>query len=1065
MANGHRGIKMADETQSKAVVVDLEQVHGGRAFAREHSFFQRELDQALEIVLRLGERAAMAKANASNGKMSESKENEILHSHDCISVLGRRGVGKTSFILSLGKLVEKTCSAESPKETRATIKVLTPIDPTMMEDTDTFLSLVIANVLHHVESKLNGKSWPEELDQSLTDLSSKVGVLAPASVHESLWKDILLDSENYTFEILRKARSGIGLGKSVNSFLLTCAKICGVDAFMQAIDDVDTAVQRGWPVLETLRKYLSSPYLITVLTGDSQLFDVMVSQQKFNSLDATVKLETYIKIPNNAGKITVSMVDHLVDQYLMKVMPPHQRIMLPIVAEEIIEASFRNHELIRVKSRKNADNPKETEDDFSELFRLLTKEILHFPNSLNSSAIRSLDCLKPEVGDYLSILIPRFTRSLIQFMEMLSANKLTLNQPAMERDLLFEQLMHVFQITLSRRGILYRDMERLWHCNHIEWFTKFCLDVRQEAPRIWSLDSNYDDVGWSQRTLLLQAALLQGWKRCSFSGSEFEGADYRLLNPAGPMSYIIKTCLPCWIADEQQLVADNIAGLKNLMRIGISNGHGETASLSLAYLLRDEEWPVHGVMYLLPPIHWGQDLAECHLHDLSVSIAGGSGKVIGGASDTANPIDQDQGGLIRDNLWRFATHGFLPWWGFLKAKAGNIDLDGVERWSLYLPDIGVFNKIAGSNARFLLRWFGFYRYRPAQGNMRYYAAPVIGFARIVDIVSAFPHSEEYSEKKDGSRSLVDSEHDVALISEMVSYIQELIFIRPHEVTPSEPGKTKDVSSASTKNNQPKGHKKGAGSSDGSTDLGSVETDIAGNHVDRHEYGDNDDAIGIWAKSMISWRNSLSQLRPGEVLPPRVMSRVFVRMIEQLKVMNSSLNYPKSSWSVGQFLEQWVCCFMNALIVEELTHQVFWLKDYADIKLDYDVAIRGVGAVYKNLQVLKECGEIGKFSRKWLGCPLLMAVVRKELRTEFSDVSKTKWDEDLFQTRVSFGLNSSACGELRESEKGGAEFVDAYLLLCSVMYQSAAKHGNGGDKSGWRKVAEMLGYPVRPIKKG
>lgn len=1042
---------MADESQFKAIVVDLEQVHGGRAFAKEHSFFQRELEQALEIVWRLGERAASEKNSALHGGTSRDMEDDTLHSHDCISVLGRRGVGKTSFILSLGKLVEKGCPAGSytaPKK----VEVLTPIDPTMMEDTDTFLSLVIANILRRVECKLGNQPWPEELNQCLTDLSGKVGVLAPAAVHESLWKEILQDSDYYTSEILRKARSGIGLIKSVHRFLLACAKICNVDAFMQAIDDVDTAVQRGWPVLETLRKYLSSPFLITVLTGDFQLFDAMVYQQKLNNFGAIIKLDTTIKTPNNTGRIVVSMVDHLVDQYLMKVMPPHQRIMLPIVAEEIIEASWRDQELIKVQSRRSTSGQDHAKDDFSRLFMSLSKEILHFPNSLNCHALRPLDCFKPEVGDYLSILIPRFTRSLIQFMEMLEANKSTLDQPAMQRDLLFEQLMHVFHITLSRRGILYRDMERLWHGNHVEWFTKFCLDVRQEAPRLWSLDSNYDDVGWRQRSLLLQAALLQGWKRCTSSGLGQSDADYRLLNPAGPMSYIIKTCLPCWIADEQQLNADNIFELKNLIRIGISNSHYETVFLNLAYLLRDGEWPVRGIMHLLPPIHWTRDMVESHLYAFSGNAEDDG--VIANFADTITPDVQVQIYPSRGNSLRFATHGFLSWWRHLRDNQCEYDVRSEDQWALYFPDLRVFDKIAGANALFIKRWFGFYRYQPAQSNMRHYIVPIIGFARIIDIVSTFPSPEKEVAENYGTGLAGNSNSDQSsLTSKLISFIQEMILVRPHEIIPNITGKDKNgTHPPSLKTSDAKVGGEGRHGNSSSSVI--FDGDPAEHYSGRQEPVDNDEIIVKWAQHLMEWQNSLSQLRPNEVLPPRVMSRVFFRVFEQLKAMNSSSNYPKSSWSTGQFLEQWVCCFMNALIVEELTHQTFLLKKYEDIKLDYEFARNGPVAVYKNLQVLKSNDELGRFSRKWLSCPILMAVVRKELRTELAEVLHTRWPKELFLSQTSIKMKMHDPAEIKFAE------VDVYVLLCALMHQSTAQQSGETRNNEWLEAAKSYGYPVQ-----
>lgn len=958
---------MADEMHYKSIVVDLDQVHGARVFDKENSFFQRELAQALEIVMRLGERAAAAKRSAKYGRLDD-KEEVILHGHDCVSVIGRRGVGKTSFILSLGKLV----ADESKKDTqeKCKIAVLSPIDPTMMEDTDTFLSLVLANVLQHVDKHLDGKEWPTELDQSLAELSSKIGVLAPASVHEALWKDILLDPENFTFEIMKKARSGIGLGRSVNQFLLSCAKVCDVDAFMQAIDDVDTAVHRGWPVLETLRKYLSSPYLITVLSGDAQLFKAIVWQHKRKSLTAKLNIEEDDNIPSNVGKAKRSMIDHLVDQYLMKVMPPHQRVILPIVAEEIVEASLREQEFVAIKHRKQDGGKIDAYDNFSQVFLMLTKEILHFPNALNFEKFSSLDCFKPGVAGFLSRLIPRYTRSLIQFMEMLKVNKSSLQQKAMERDGLFEQLMHVFEITLSRRNISYRDMQRLWHGEHIEWFTSYCMDTREEAPKLWSLDRDYDDVGWCQRLILLQAVLLQGWKRCKFN-CDLEGkTTFCLLNAFGPMSYMIKTCLPCWIADEKQLDADQVSTLKSLMLIGISNDHVEIASLSLAYLLREEERSAHGILYLLPPTHWIRRVAESHLTDLS----------------SAGFHERPKTGSMM-----FDAYGFLPWWRFLKNC-------NVQRsWKIYLPDLIAFQGFAGASANFFIRFFGFVRYDSLRRSTHYYCAPFIGFARIVDLVFADGRDEDFA-----------------------NFLQELIRIKPYAVPLDE----KVVNNGSVVQNTEQ-NDSGEGFSEGDEDI---------------------DLSQQWRDNLLMWRKSLKTMKPEDVPPPRVISRVFIRVIEQLKVMNSTSNFAVTTWSVGQFLEQWVCCLINAVIIEELSHQIYLLKNYEGVKFNYDMVAKGRGAVSKNLQILIEHPELGAFSRKWLSCPILIALVRADLRDQILKACGVEFEKNLFVTNLMLPQS-----ETREA--------DIYVVLCSLMYQTVRKDYGVEDSQKIYREAAFFGYPV------
>ena len=53
--------------------------------------------------------------------------------------------------------------------------------------------------------------------------------------------------------------------------------------FLIAFDDVDTDFAKGWPVLETLRKYLTSPQLITFLSGDLDLYSFVVRKKQWDN--------------------------------------------------------------------------------------------------------------------------------------------------------------------------------------------------------------------------------------------------------------------------------------------------------------------------------------------------------------------------------------------------------------------------------------------------------------------------------------------------------------------------------------------------------------------------------------------------------------------------------------------------------------------------------------------------------------------------------------------------------------------------------------------------------------
>ncbi|MCD8079453.1 MAG: hypothetical protein LUF04_03295 [Bacteroides sp.] len=50
-----------------------------------------------------------------------------------------------------------------------------------------------------------------------------------------------------------------------------------------AFDDVDTDFAKGWPVMETIRKYLTSPQLITILSGDINLYTLLIRKKQWEN--------------------------------------------------------------------------------------------------------------------------------------------------------------------------------------------------------------------------------------------------------------------------------------------------------------------------------------------------------------------------------------------------------------------------------------------------------------------------------------------------------------------------------------------------------------------------------------------------------------------------------------------------------------------------------------------------------------------------------------------------------------------------------------------------------------
>ena len=85
------------------ITLDLYESLNARAFDEKSSFYWAELDRAVERVketLKALEKADKDKEDKAN------YEKTTLHSHEALGILGERGTGKTSFILSLCRRLE-----------------------------------------------------------------------------------------------------------------------------------------------------------------------------------------------------------------------------------------------------------------------------------------------------------------------------------------------------------------------------------------------------------------------------------------------------------------------------------------------------------------------------------------------------------------------------------------------------------------------------------------------------------------------------------------------------------------------------------------------------------------------------------------------------------------------------------------------------------------------------------------------------------------------------------------------------------------------------------------------
>lgn len=278
------------------------------------------------------ERIETTKANSN--KESDNIINTPI-TYNSILISGSRGAGKTSFLFSLRNKLKENADKEN-----ADIEILDFLDPTLIEEKAHIFFTIISLIKSKVEEKFNEtsndddfsiynkKSWYENLNKLAKGLPLIDGA---CSKSPDFWDDAThilnkaLDDVNSSFE----------LRKNFEDFLKLSLKILNKKVFLLFIDDVDTKFDKSWSLLETIRKYLSTKYIITILTGDFDLFSMSIRKHQWENFGKDF-IGNETRNDNEKFEFFKSKITDIEAQYIEKILPVQHRYALRTF-KEILE--------------------------------------------------------------------------------------------------------------------------------------------------------------------------------------------------------------------------------------------------------------------------------------------------------------------------------------------------------------------------------------------------------------------------------------------------------------------------------------------------------------------------------------------------------------------------------------------------------------------------------------------------------------------------------------------------------------------------------------------------------
>lgn len=228
---------------------------------------------------------------------------------------GTRGAGKSTFLQATYDELPTRISC---------VASLAYIDPSRIEANEIILLGVLKALAERIDARMrHGSTLDSTPDhRQFRELFKRLagGLSLFAENHHQLQ---YLDPELFLDHGLERARHSKDLRGNLHAVIDTACKILSVKALVLAFDDADTNSKHALAVLECIRNYLDTPKLVVLVTGDMELYSLLVRDHFFDNLGHSRHDQG-----EDRRMQRVRMVDHLEDQYLLKLFPIRRRLQL-----------------------------------------------------------------------------------------------------------------------------------------------------------------------------------------------------------------------------------------------------------------------------------------------------------------------------------------------------------------------------------------------------------------------------------------------------------------------------------------------------------------------------------------------------------------------------------------------------------------------------------------------------------------------------------------------------------------------------------------------------------------
>ena len=320
------------EKKRRNVVIDLSSIRAKKYHDKNKSHSDDENKKVYnhillesyykKIVKLISDRINEIKEYKTN-KFDIDNINEV-KMHDAILVYGSRGNGKSTIMINLQDFITGEYKIKDAENMEGRVKIFDTIDPTIQEEDEDFLLVILSTILKEVEETQQDRYTNRD---SFYDSLEKVLNIVEAT----------RSKKKYDIDIFDKfygLKSGVGLAEELHKLFKYTKDIFAVDILIIPIDDVDMNLKQGYQIADSIRKYMSSPYIIPIVAFNIRQMRVVTKFHKYNEFN--------LKIDSSFDSDELSFLQSLPNDYLSKVFPPNRRIYLKSVFEILKEATGEN---------------------------------------------------------------------------------------------------------------------------------------------------------------------------------------------------------------------------------------------------------------------------------------------------------------------------------------------------------------------------------------------------------------------------------------------------------------------------------------------------------------------------------------------------------------------------------------------------------------------------------------------------------------------------------------------------------------------------------------------------